>query len=599
MMSMDAPSSAGRWAALLASPRTGLLAVLIAVILNLPSLPTGWYLDDLVHRARFLELDPLFDSRDMTDRMYDFLSGDPEEISAYKDLGVLPWWADDHLRIRFWRPLSSFTHVIDYALWPDSGPAMHAHSLAWLAVLIALTAMLYRRFITVPLVAGLATLLYALDDAHGMPAAFLANRNAIVAASFGVLCLWLHDRFRREGWAPGAVLSPLAFLASLLAGESGIGIAPYLLGYALFLEPKRGVARFATIAPHALLGILWLILYRLGGYGSFGSGFYLDPLGEPLEWLSQFPLRASLLLLGQWFVPPSSFAFVWTRTETIAVAAFGALFLTVLFLFLRPILEDDPTARFFGFGMLLSVVPITAGFPHDRLLFFVGIGGMALLAMLLVRLFDRSLTSGIGRALAWSLVLAHVVLAPLLQLAMSSSVSDQEALYATGPRSLPDDPSLASQRLVVVNAPNAFYGQYTLLVRAFDSEPVPKTLLILAPGTTSLVLERPSSRTLTIEAQEGWLLSPFDIVYRSRSHPVPKDYQVTLSDVRIRVEALTEDGRPRNVRFEFDRDLDDHSLRWVRYENGRYIPFDLPAVGKSTTLDAIPFSLLTPPTPAD
>ena len=105
------------------------------------------------------------------------------------------------------------------------------HNVAWLAGLVAVTALLYRRLIAIPMIAGLATLLYVLDDAHGMPAAFLANRNAMVAASFGVLSLWLHDRFRRDGWAPGAMLSPLAFLAALLGGEIGIGIAPYLLGY--------------------------------------------------------------------------------------------------------------------------------------------------------------------------------------------------------------------------------------------------------------------------------------------------------------------------------------------------------------------------------
>ncbi|HXV63970.1 MAG TPA: hypothetical protein VEK15_24940, partial [Vicinamibacteria bacterium] len=154
---------ANKLATLLASARVGWLAALAAVLLCLPSIPTGWYLDDVIHRARFLEVDPMIDSANMTHRMYDFLSGDPEEILALKDLGVLPWWADDELEIRFWRPLSSFTHVIDYALWPDSGVLMHLHSVAWLACLVAVTATLFRQIIAVPMVAGLATLLYALD----------------------------------------------------------------------------------------------------------------------------------------------------------------------------------------------------------------------------------------------------------------------------------------------------------------------------------------------------------------------------------------------------------------------------------------------------
>ena len=583
-----------RLATLLASKRIGWIAICVAVALNLPSIPTGWYLDDLVHRAQFLEIGPMTDSSNMTQRMFDFLSGDPDEILSYKDLGVVPWWTDNTLKIRFWRPLSSFTHVVDYALWPEKPEWMHFHNVAWLALLIGSTAALYRRLIAIPLVAGLAALLYALDDAHGMPVAFLANRNALVATSFGVLSLWCHDRFRRDGWTPGAVLSFLAFVAALLGGESGIGAAPYLLGYALFLERKSGVSRFASIAPHAFVGIVWFAVYKISGYGTSGSGFYLDPVAEPAAWFSQFLIRAPLLLLGQWFLPPSSFAFAWNEAQTLGVAIFGVAFLGMLFLFLRPLLREDATARFFAFGMLLSVVPITAGFPHDRLLFFVGIGAMGLLAMMLARLFDRERTPPTGRVFAWVLVVVHVVLAAALQVVMNASVASQEPLYADAPRSLLEDSRLESQRLLIVNHPLTFYGQYTLLVPRFDGRPAPETMLMLAPGDTSLVVERPSKDTLSIEAESGWAGTPFDILYRARTRLFPTDYRVTLSDVRIAVVAWTDDGRPRKVRFTFERELEDESFRWVRFEDGRYAPFELPQVGERTTLEAVPFDLMNP-----
>ena len=583
-----------RLATLLASKRIGWIAIGVAVVLNLPSIPTGWYLDDLVHRAQFLEIGPMTDSSNMTDRMFDFLSGDPEQILSYKDIGVIPWWTEDTLKARFWRPLSSITHVVDYALWPEKAEWMHVHNVAWLALLIGSTAALYRRLIAIPLVAGLAALLYALDDAHGMPVAFLANRNALVATSFGVLSLWCHDRFRRDGWTPGAVLSPLAFLAALLGGESGIGAAPYLLGYALFLERKPGVARFASIAPHALVGIVWLAVYKLSGYGTAGSGFYLDPVAEPAAWFSQFLIRAPLLLLGQWFLPPSSFAFAWNEAQTLGVAIFGVGLLGVVFLLLRPLLREDATARFFAFGMLLSVVPITAGFPHDRLLFFVGIGAMGVLAMLLVRLFDRSLVPPAGRVFAWVLVVVHVVLAAALQLMMNASVAAQEPQYADAPRSLPDDSRLESQRLLIVNHPLTFYGQYTLLIRRFDGRPAPASMLMLAPGDSSLVIERPSKDTLLIEAESGWMGTPFDILYRARARSFPTHYRVALSDVRIAVVKWMDDGRPRKVRFTFERELEDASFRWVRFEDGRYVPFELPRVGERSTLEAVPFDILRP-----
>ena len=266
----------GRITALLVSPRIGMLAVGIVVVLNLPWATTGWYLDDVMQRAQFLEVGPLTDSTNMTHRMFDFRSGDAEQILAQKDVGLLPWWADDQLKMRFWRPLSALTHVVDYALWPQSGLLMHLHSVTWMAGLVGVLAILYRRLIAAPVVAGLAVLLYALDDAHGLPVAFLANRNAIIATTFGLLTLWAHDRWRRDLWSPGAWVGPLIFLATLLAGEAGTATAAYLLAYAIFLERRTGMARFVTILPHAVVGIGWLAVYMLGGYGADGNSLYIS-----------------------------------------------------------------------------------------------------------------------------------------------------------------------------------------------------------------------------------------------------------------------------------------------------------------------------------
>ena len=579
---------------LLSSPRVALLAAGVAVVLNLSSVGTGWHVDDLYHRAQFLEIGPLSDSSNMTNRMFDFLSGDPEQILTFKELGVLPWWANDHLKISFWRPLSSFTHVIDYALWPQSAPLMHLHSVAWLGLLVFLTALWYRQAMAFSSVAGLSAILYALDDAHGLPAGFLANRNAIVATTLGVLSLWMHDRARRDDFRPGLVLSPLAFGCALLSGESGIGAAAYLFAYAVCLEPGPVVRRLSTIAPHGFVGLGWLVLYRMMGFGTSGSEFYVDPVGQPLAWLGAFLVRAPVLLLGQWFVPPSSFVLLWTPAQTVGVAVFGVSVMAILFVLLRPILREEPTARFFALGMILAVVPITAGYPNDRLLFFVGLGAMGLLALLLVRLFDRKRTATVGRLVGWALVVVHVVIAAPLQVLMSASMASQEPLYAAAPRSLPDDTQLASQRLVVVNQPSFFYGQYLLLVRTMDSRPAPESLLLMAPGTSALTVERVSTSEVLIEAEDGYLNGPFDNVYRS-SHGFPEDYRLELSDVRIEVMSLTEDGRPRRVHFTFAVPLEDPSLRWVRFEDGRYVPFAVPPVGDSVTIEAVVLNLLSPP----
>ncbi|GMR24293.1 MAG: hypothetical protein BMS9Abin37_2816 [Acidobacteriota bacterium] len=59
--------------------------------------------------------------------------------------------------------------------------------------------------------------------------------------------------------------------------------------------------------------------------------------------------------------------------------------------------------------------------------------------------------------------------------------------------------------------------------------------------------------------------------------------------------ALTRDGRPRKVSFTFERELEDESLRWVLYEDGRYVALDVPAVGRSAVIEPVLFNLLSPP----
>lgn len=50
--------------------------------------------------------------------------------------------------------------------------------------------------------------------------------------------------------------------------------------------------------------------------------------------------------------------------------------------------------------------------------------------------------------------------------------------------------------------------------------------------------------------------------------------------------ALTPDGRPALVAFRFSVPLDDPSLRWFEWRDGRYAPFAVPAVGRARHLPA-------------
>jgi len=194
---------------------------MVAVLISLPALRAGWILDDWFHRATLLA-----DSRmglhglgRSLNGMFTLFSPGPHN-QALKEQGVLPWWACDHLRLEIWRPLSALTHWLDYRLFPDSALLMHVHNLLWFGLAVTAVAVLYRQIAGPLWVAGLAGLMYTLDEAHYFPALWIANRNELIAVTFGALTLIWHHRWRSEGSRRHLLCAVLALVGSL-AGHRG------------------------------------------------------------------------------------------------------------------------------------------------------------------------------------------------------------------------------------------------------------------------------------------------------------------------------------------------------------------------------------------
>ena len=268
--------------------------------------------------------------------------------------------------------------------------------------------------------------MYALDGAHAVPAAYLANRNALIACCFGFLSVLAFVRWRKHRRATTRWVSVLMLALALSAGEMGLATAAYLFSYALTVDRDGIRARLMRLLPYGAVLGAWVLIYKLGNFGSHGSGFYMDPLHDPLGFAGSFCQRAAFLLMGQWSsLPaemsmanaPSSSAFFHLSVFSFVVAAIVA----VLFI---PLLVHDRMARFWGLGAMLSLLPIGAVGPENRLLGFVGLGSMALLAQLTQALFAGSFVAPVPRVwkgFAWTatmlLLLIHLIAAPLLGIA--------------------------------------------------------------------------------------------------------------------------------------------------------------------------------------
>ena len=359
-----------------------LAAAAISMLLSLPALRVGWVGDDYWHRyvldaeGDFGELGIL--ESDSFMHLFSFLDGDPVRNAKLIETGVCPWWMSLNVKGSFWRPLTGVSHLLDYRLWPKSAELMHLHSLLWGAALVVAVGLLHRRFTGPTWIAGLATLLYAIDDARGTPVGFLANRNALLAGTFGVLCILAHDQWRRRQWRPGAVIAPILLACSLLSKEAGVATVAYLFAHAICLDRGTTLQRIRILLPYAVVVIAWRIAWSALDFGFAGAELYVDPLARPLMFLYRCVERFPVLLFGQWgllsdvaLVLSGRAALIWWLVAVLALALIAWL--------VSRTISWDQTTKFWGLGMLLSVIPICTTFPSDRLLTFVGIGATPLL----------------------------------------------------------------------------------------------------------------------------------------------------------------------------------------------------------------------------
>ena len=567
------------------------IAAALAILLTLPSLKAGWLVDDYHHKLLMSDYEGVIKFMESPLDMFNFLDGDPEHAGPRIDYGVLPWWTYDEIKGAFWRPLASITHWLDYLVWSDSPLLMHAHSVVWYGVLAMAVAFLYRRFASIGWAAGLAAILYAIDDSHGTTVGWLANRNAILAVLFGVLVLIVHDRWRREGWGAGIVLGPILLVLSLLSAEAGIATCAYLGAYALCIDRARFVRRFTALIPYAAVVLIWRVLWTYLGYGVAHIGCYADPLGEPLRYVSMVINHGPLLLQSAVAVPPADICMVLSSQQWKVVLWGACVFLVLAALVLIPLLKQHRAARFWAVGMLLSVLPICATFPSDRLLLFVSIGGMGLVAEFVAFVFIK--VKGQQRPLLWRvpatllvvlLIFVHLVIAPLvLILRVSRPMGPKELIDSLEYMSF--DESIENQDLVVVNPPSTFLALTCLPAWASEGKPLPAHMRILASSQFGPVeVHRIDDRTITVRPRGGYLVTVIDRLFRDDQDSFSVGEKIELTGMTVEVTELTDNGRPAEAAFTFSVDLEDDSLRWLQYEKGRYVPFSPPEIGQSMEL---------------
>ena len=594
-------SSMSKFRSFLTHQRLPWVLAAVGMVLTLPSLFTGWAMDDHVLRYASAGGEGISSELHKPTGLFGFL-GDPEIVQSLKERGSLPWWTADGFLLAFWRPLSSLTHWIDFRLWPDNPLLMHLQGILWYGLLVFVVTHLYRQTLTPAWVAGLAALLFAVDDAHGQAVAWISARNSLLATIFGSLALIAHDRWRNRGWKAGAFFGPLAFLLSLLSKEMGAAFGGYVAAHVAFLDKNPWRTRFGAFAPYAAVLLGWRLLYRALGYGVSASGMYVDPLAEPSNFAAAVVERAPAMILGLWAPPPADLATFGPEPLPSVIWLIGTMFLVLLVILFKPFLDKERTARFWATGMILSLLLTSASFPANRYLLVPSLGAMGLLALFLQGWRDgwpgssrSQVWRGVAKVSAVFFVVTHLVLAPFALPYAAWALAAPAGAAANVARSLPDDPALSEQQLVIVNAPDfLLFTGFLFPIRFIEQLPVAKRQSVLATGPVELSLRRVDERTIVIRSDQGFPSGFTDGVYRSGDQPFAPGQRIQLPGISVEVVAIHDKNLIREAVFRFGVPLEDRSLRWFRWDTGAFVSFQPPGIGDTIRLEPARFSVAAP-----
>lgn len=566
-----------RWAQ--AHPLTAALAA--ALLLCLPILGTGWLLDDWGHIAAMHGRIP--GQAGGLLNLYTFADGIPANNALRADY-CYGWWALPDLKLSFFRPLSVLAHLFDDRfLWPYP-TLQHVHGVLWYLACVGAVGLLLRRWLPAR-TAGLAVLLFAIDDAHWTPAAWLANRNALISvvpAALGWLA-WL--RGERDGWRWGKALGVLGLALGLCGGETALGLV--LLWGVEHLGARR---KFMDLWPIGLVLVAYVGVYKALGYGAAASGAYIDPASEPWRFLAYAATRVPTLAGGLLVSAPTELYSI-NLAASILFTAIGLGALLGLWWLLRRLwpsfeLAEQQALPWLLVGCGLALLPPAATWPSMRTTLVATIPSAAVVAILLAALGRLVVEGTAPRWQRWMrgyLWFVHGIWAPVLFVLASVAV------LAMGPKwqkhvDAPVLREVGGKRALLVSSPDPLVGFYTPSTLGALGRPEPRSWSVLSAAIGDVAMTRTAPDRLELETLGPCLLAsaPEQLVHDPRRVYHVGD-RVRGAGFTVEILAVSPEG-PTRVAYLFEQPLNGPTWLPLWWHEGRLQRWPLPQIGQRVVI---------------
>ncbi len=565
----------------------------LGLLLLLPSLSGGFYLDDLWHQALLDAHARGTDGKSTLELCLDLWSWDtglPGRSYLQTAPYMLAWFADLDLSVHFFRPLTAWTMLVNHRLGGSDPFGYHVVNLALWLLFAAAALELHRRLLPAPgarpalLLAGL---FFVLSDTHENNVVWIGARHGILDALFSLVCILLYDRFRHRGGLSNLVLAVAALALGLASGEMALITLIWLAAYEVFLSHDPPRLRIACASPFFALAAGYLAYYVSAGYGAYSSAWYLNPLERPLEFVqAAFTQRFPGYLMGGLTVLPGEIF----QANSPAVLAIGLTLIAIVSTILIPSLRWRPEMRFataaaLGSMLFLCIVP---PFTYKLMLPSAAVSLMLALGVTDTLRRLRSRPSIAKRGALAVVLLMHGIGAPLLgnyllrDFVRASRPESRLALW----RSIEWPQDRENAEVYLINAPGSWTG---LFLPYEDYRFTGRWVGNYIPVSFQAVdfdLTRLDPTTVRLRSPGGLLSGYFaqGLAALVRRDPAIQTGEDSVRDGLTVVVDQARNGIPTGLIVQFPRNLDDEQVHLLAFDGTRTRRIRAPRVGETLSI---------------
>jgi protein O-mannosyl-transferase len=348
-----------------------------------------------------------------------------------------------------YRPLSLVTFAIELALGINNPAFSHFINTLLFALLCVV---LYQTFIwlmqffnipgNIPLIAFIATLIYAFHPVHTEVVANIKGRDELLAILFLLLSFREYLRFLLKGKAIALAVSVLSFFLGLLSKENAITLIP-ITGFLILLKGKKfllkGGIAFGFLLISAIF-YLWL-------HAKFAGGFNLEEgkelMNNPFLFADNGEKLPTILFSLGWYIKllilPHPLTFDYYPYHVLLVGWKNPLVWLSLLLYLMILYgvlyysKRNPILSFFFAFFLITLLPLSnliinvGTFMNERFLFLPSVAFSFILAIGITRLTENR--NPVVKIITWSLFIVLLLFASVKTISRNRVWKDNFTLF--------------------------------------------------------------------------------------------------------------------------------------------------------------------------